>query len=125
MFSDTLRLHPKPWYLGMHYGVDFVNYLNRCPAHALSDIIFDAEVFVTVVKESDTYCLVRKHSDKKSEPHKSRALRRASKSKVIQVILRRRAVRIALKDQGDRALQAHIYANLYEPLGWNDEGATD
>jgi hypothetical protein len=28
-FSELMHLHPKPWYLGMHYGVDFVNYLNR------------------------------------------------------------------------------------------------
>jgi hypothetical protein len=58
-FSGTLRTHPKPWYLGMRYGVNFVNYLNRCPFNALTDVMFDAQFFVANVKESDTYVLAR------------------------------------------------------------------
>jgi len=59
-FVEVLHLHPKPWYLAMHYGVDFVNYLNRTDLSALTDVIFEAEVWVSVVKDSDTYVLKRK-----------------------------------------------------------------
>lgn len=66
-FSDVLHLHPKPWYLAMHYGVDFVNYLNKVEVSCLTDVIFDAEVWTTVVNESDTYVLKRKKGKNSSE----------------------------------------------------------
>lgn len=63
-FSTVLHLHPKPWYFAMNYAVDFVNFLNSADHSALSDVMFDVDVWTVVVKDSDTYAIHRKrHED--------------------------------------------------------------
>lgn len=59
-FSDIMHLHPKPAYLGKHYGANFVKYLNRQELRDLTDVIFDAEVWINVVLESDKFVLTQK-----------------------------------------------------------------
>jgi len=59
-FSDTFHLHPKPWYMARNYGVSFVKYMNEIELTALTDVMFDAQVWRGVVKASDTFVLARK-----------------------------------------------------------------
>jgi hypothetical protein len=77
-FSKIVHLHPKPTYLAMHYGCDFVNYMNKVDMSALTDCIFDAQVWRTAIEASDTYVLTRKRPSflpfEGDEPSGSQAL---------------------------------------------------
>jgi hypothetical protein len=54
-FADIMHLHPKPAYLGMNYGIDFVNYLNQQDVRTLTDVIFNNDIWASVVRQSDQY----------------------------------------------------------------------
>jgi hypothetical protein len=68
-FSDIIQLHPKPAVLANKYGTDFVNYLNQQEFRYLTDVVFDAKIWVTVVKESDTVVMVKKADESSGAPN--------------------------------------------------------
>jgi hypothetical protein len=56
-FLEVFRMHPRPWNLGRQYGAQFVEYMNCINRTALTDVIFDNDIFTKLVVEhlSDPY----------------------------------------------------------------------
>jgi hypothetical protein len=51
-FIDVFRMHPRPYFLGQHYGSHFVQYMNLINKTALTDVLYDLDVFEKLVVKS-------------------------------------------------------------------------
>jgi len=52
-FIDVFHMHPRPWHLGRQYGAQFVEYMNCINRTALTDVIFDNDIFAKLVIDFD------------------------------------------------------------------------
>lgn len=50
-FINVFRMHPRPFDMGRQYGLQFVQYMNDINRTSLTDIIFDHDIFTTLVTE--------------------------------------------------------------------------